>query len=117
MVSIPVIPVPKPRMTRSDVWKRRPATTRYWQFKDDIREHVSGTLEPRFSVIFRIPMPKSWSKKQRALMNGKPHQQKPDADNYLKAFMDALCDDDSYVYDARVQKYWAESGSIELEEF
>lgn len=62
-------------------------------------------------------MPKSWSNKKRAEMLGKPHQVKPDSDNYLKAFMDALCINDSYIYDARVQKYWAESGSIELEEY
>lgn len=61
-------------------------------------------------------MPKSWSKKKKAEYLGKPHQVKPDSDNYLKAFMDALCEDDSYIYDARVQKYWAEEGSIELDE-
>lgn len=104
-------------MTRADVWKKRPATTKYWQFKDDLKKHVTGTLEPRFSVVFRVPMPVSWPKKKRALMLGEPHQARPDVDNYLKAFMDALCIEDSYVYDVRGQKYWAESGSIELEEY
>lgn len=117
IVFIPVAPVPKPRMTKSDRWKKRPPVTRYWQFKDDLREVIKGDLEPRFSIIFRVPMPKSWSKKEKALMDGKPHQAKPDVDNYLKAFMDAMCVDDSYVYDARAQKYWATTGSIELEEY
>lgn len=114
MVIIPVAPVPKPRMTRNSSWK--PAAKRYFAFKDELRGHVKGELEPRFMVQFNVPMPKSWSKKRRAEMLGKPHQSKPDVDNYLKAFMDALCSDDSYVYDVRATKYWADTGSIELYE-
>lgn len=117
MVIIPVSPVPKPRMTRADRWKERPATAKYWRYKDALKAEVTGNLEPRFMVTFRVPMPKSWSKKKRTEMLGKPHQQKPDVDNYLKAFMDALCIDDGYIYDARTRKFWAESGSIELEEY
>lgn len=116
-VEIPIAPVPKPRMTKSDRWKQRPAVMRYWQFKDDLKREVTGDLDARFSVVFHIAMPKSWPEKRKLLFDGKPHQVKPDADNYLKAFMDALCVDDSYVYDARVQKYWAREGKIILTEF
>ena len=111
---IPIAPVPKPRMTQSDRWKKRPATTRYWDYKDAlcllVREEIPSVVKVRFNV----PMPNSWSKKRRAEMNGQPHQQKPDVDNYAKAFMDALCADDSHVYDLHATKYWAEEGSIEL---
>lgn len=62
-------------------------------------------------------MPNSWPEKKKAEYDGKPHQKKPDIDNYLKAFLDALCSDDSYVYDARAQKFWAREGSIELTEY
>lgn len=61
-------------------------------------------------------MPQSWSKKEKELHDGKPHQQKPDIDNYLKALMDALCVTDEYVYDVHCSKYWAREGSIELTE-
>lgn len=115
MVNIPVAPVPKPRMTRNSSWK--PAAKRYFAYKDELLSHVSGELEPRFMVRFNVPMPPSWSIKKQLLMIGKPHQQKPDVDNYLKAFMDALSSDDSYIYDVRAVKYWAESGSIDLEEY
>jgi len=115
-MNIPVTPVPKPRMTKSDKWKKRPATTRYWEFKDELLSHVKGNLEPVFQVTFYIPMPKSWTNKMRTEKNGTPHKQKPDVDNFLKAFMDCLCDDDSYIYDVRARKFWAEKGSIELEE-
>lgn len=103
-------------MVRSDKWKKRPATQRYWDFKDELLSYVKGNLEPVFEVTFYIPMPKSWTNKMRVEKNGSPHQQKPDVDNYLKAFMDCLCDDDSYIYDVRARKYWAEKGSIELDE-
>lgn len=114
VIEIPVSPVPKPRMTRSDRWKERPATRKYWKFKDDLREHVTGELGASFSVVFFVPMPKSWSKKKRLAMNRRPHQQKPDVDNYLKALMDALCEDDSHVYKVSMAKYWAEEGSVRI---
>lgn len=109
-----VDPVPKPRMTRSDVWKKRPACVRYWDFKDKVKAIYPNELPATFSVVFNVPMPKSWSNKKKMEMHGKPHQQKPDVDNYLKSFMDALCEDDSYVYDVRVRKQWSVLGNIEL---
>lgn len=109
-----VNPVPKPRMTRSDRWKVRPATTRYWQFKDRINVLYGGKLPASFEVQFNVPMPKSWSNKKRLEFLDKPHQQKPDVDNYLKSFLDSLCEDDSYVYDVRAVKKWSYLGSIEL---
>lgn len=113
-----ITPVPKPRMTRSDRWKKRPGVERYWQYKDDL---ITEALLQDFKVpaagyhvIFYMPMPKSWSKKEKERMNGQPHQAKPDKDNLEKAFLDALCDDDSYVYDGRVSKYWAQTGGIKI---
>jgi len=32
-----------------------------------------------------LPMPKSWSKKKKSAMAGRPHRQKPDRDNIDKA--------------------------------
>lgn len=115
-IVIPVAPVPKPRMTRSDAWKQRPPVLRYFQFKDDLQAQIKGDLDPRFTVQFFVAMPKSWSDKKKAAMMGKPHQQKPDVDNYLKSLMDALCKDDSYVYDTRAIKRWSDTGYIILTE-
>lgn len=115
-MKIEITPVAKPRMTRSDKWKERPATTKYWGFKDELLRQVKGDLEPVFSVTFYIPMKKSWSNKKKQEMSGKPHQVKPDIDNYLKALMDCLCIDDSYIYDVRARKFWAEIGGIEIED-
>ena len=35
-------------------------------------------------ATFILPMPKSWSKKKKQLMHGKPHIIKPDLDNIIK---------------------------------
>lgn len=111
---LPVTPIGKPRMTRSDKWKKRPAVVRYHEYKDALRELNLDELPPRFDITFNIPMPTSWSKKKQAEMFGKPHQQRPDIDNLLKAFLDALCIDDSYVYDVSMRKRWSILGSMEL---
>lgn len=63
-------------------------------------------------ITFILPMPTSWSKKKRAVMNGQAHQQKPDVDNMIKALMDALYVDDAHIWDLRVTKLWGESGQI-----
>lgn len=111
-----IVPIPKPRMTRRDTWAKRPAVLRYRAFKDEVR--LKGLTLPEFGyhVTFVIPMPKSWSKKKRAEMNGKPHQQTPDKDNLEKALLDALHTDDSHVWDGRVTKVWGEVGQIIVDE-
>ncbi|MNJ68120.1 Endodeoxyribonuclease RusA [compost metagenome] len=49
-------------------------------------------------------------------MAGKPHQQKPDADNLLKALMDAIYNEDCSVWDVRVTKRWGDTGEITIGE-
>ena len=114
-------PCPKPRMTRSDSWRKRPCVTKYWGFKDKLvleaKRHSFEIQEADMQITFYIPMPDSWSKKKKSEYNSTPHRQKPDIDNLLKAFFDCLCSDDSFIYDVRVAKYWGTSGSIEIRSF
>jgi Holliday junction resolvase RusA-like endonuclease len=125
MIELKISPVTKPRMTRRDQWYRdpehpdpkkrqRPGVTRYFAYRKALQEALEGELDPCFDVTFFVPMPKSWSAKEKAAMDGKPMQVKPDVDNYLKAFMDSLCKDDSYIYDAHPRKFWAYEGKIQL---
>jgi Holliday junction resolvase RusA-like endonuclease len=112
-MKLAIDPTPKPRMTQSDRWRTRPATDRYWAFKDEIQLLWRGQPFPEtVRILFTVPMPASWSKKKRAQMVGQPHQSKPDIDNYLKALMDALLDDDAHIWDVHALKVWGESGSI-----
>lgn len=90
----------------------------YRAFCDELRLKTKGFRVPcqGLHVVFRLPMPPSWSKKKAVEMAGKPHKQKPDVDNMLKGFFDALCEDDSYIYDIRASKFWDWKGSIEIRE-
>lgn len=113
---IAITPVPKPRMTQRDKWAKRPAVLRYRAFADELRLQLNGWNIPPFGLhlTFHVQMPPSWSKKKRSAMDGQPHQQKPDVDNYLKAFMDAVEADDAYVWDVRATKRWSTAPGIEI---
>jgi Holliday junction resolvase RusA-like endonuclease len=102
-------------MTQSDKWQRRVCTTRYWQFKDELKAlWGEGDLPAAIGLVFIMPMPAGWSEKKKSLMDGKPHQVKPDGDNLLKAFQDCLAESDSYIWDVRFTKVWGRSGSIHV---
>ena len=109
-----ISPVAKPRMTRSDKWKKRPCVMKYRAFADECREQ--GVVIPNHGahVIFNMPMPKSWSKKKKAEMWCSPHRQRPDVDNLVKALMDAVLKEDCCVWDIRITKRWAYKGSIQV---
>lgn len=85
---------------------------RYRAFKDQVRADRIQVPESGVHVIFRIRMPKSWSKKKKLSMDKQPHQQTPDVDNLLKALLDAVYGEDCVVWDIRGTKYWADKGSI-----
>ena len=111
-------PCSKPRMTQRDRWKKRQCVLDFFAFRDRIRQEVEriDTLlikESPFdwdnlTVIFLVPMPKSWSKKKKALMVGKPMQQRPDLDNYLKGLFDATHEEDSSIWKVTASKIWTD---------
>ena len=111
-----VLPVPKPRMTKRDTWLKRPATTKYWKFKDEVKKLGVKINLGGSHIIFYMPMPKSWSRSKRLKMTGRPHQVKPDIDNLMKALMDALYKNDSSIWDCRITKVWANDGKIEVKD-
>jgi Holliday junction resolvase RusA-like endonuclease len=109
-----ITPVSKPRQTQADRWKKRPAVIRYRAFADELRLKYPHEMPLNVHLTFHMPMPKSWSKRKRAEMVGKPHQQKPDLDNLQKAVWDALLEEDSIVWRCVAEKYWGVEGSIEI---
>lgn len=112
-------PIAKPRMTRSDKWNERPAVLRYWAFKDELQREAGRQgfiLPPAFTVTFYIPMPQSWSKAKKQRYLHKPHQQKPDLDNLIKALNDSLAsEDDTYIWFVNACKVWALEGAIMID--
>ena len=113
-----VPPQTAPRMTRRDRWKRSPCVVRYFEYRDQLRAKAIEygiTLPNDFTVTFYMAMPKSWSKKKKAAHVGKPCQSKPDLDNVLKGFMDALRTNDASVYAVSASKIWSEQPGVVLD--
>ena len=55
-------------------------------------------------------MPKSWSAKKKLAMRGKPHRQKPDIDNLVKAVIDSIYpEDDAAVPGIVARKRWKDA--------
>jgi len=117
LVVFKIQPVPKPRMVHSDRYKGRPIVVRYFDYCDNLR---MLSVKNKFSIgdkienlTFVLKMPKSWSNKKKEEYNNTPHQQKPDLDNLLKAFKDALLSEDSKVHTyINISKVWGYSGAI-----
>ena len=108
-----ITPCPAPRMTRADKWKRRPCVVRYFDFRDQVRA-ARITLTDTPTLLFHLPMPKSWSKKRRREMVGQPHASRPDLDNLIKAIADAVFDEDSHIWKFTAEKRWSYEGAIQI---
>ena len=121
-----ITPVPKPRMTRQDKFRgkpgrkpTRPCVARYWAFKDEVKykimqPHNNNISLNGMTIIFHLPMPKSWGKRKRDAHRGRAHLTVPDKDNVEKGLWDALYLNDSGVWDTRSVKLWADKGGIEI---
>jgi Holliday junction resolvase RusA-like endonuclease len=112
---IDVLPIGAVRMTRADRWRKRPAVLRYFEFKDSVIKEcnkVGFELKNNLDVVFFLPMPESWSLKKKEKMNGMPHKSRPDIDNIVKGFMDALKDQDGDIWFIKAEKRYAHKGSI-----
>lgn len=108
-----ITPCPAPRQVKKDTWDPSPPVLRYRAFRDEVKLKRVKVPPEGFTLVFVLPMPKSWTKKKRAAMNGSPHEQKPDRDNLEKALLDSIYGDDSHVWHSDgTTKFWAEEGEI-----
>ncbi len=110
----PIVPVAKPRMTRSDKWKQRPIVMRYRAFKDEIRLHKVTLPESGSHIVFYLPMPESWTAKKKLKLCGEAHLTVPYLDNLIKALLDALFTQDSHIWHYTASKLWAKKGAIHI---
>lgn len=113
-----VDPVPKPRMTVRDKWKKRPVVNHYYAFKDLLTIEakkqnlieIPGKID---ALVFCIAMPDSWSEIKKKRMDGSPHQQRLDLDNLIKSVQDILCKEDKHIwYIGSMKKIWSRFGRI-----
>jgi len=115
-------PVAKPRMVRSDKYKKRPVVLNYWAFKDRITfqaKRQGFKLGKAYKVTFVMQMPQSIldSKAKSEQYEGAPHQVRPDLDNMLKALNDCLSDEDSDIHYVTCRKIWGRQGKIFVENY
>lgn len=96
-------------MTRSDKWKKRPCVMKYRKFSDELRSYIPSEYElPQpCRIVFYLPFPKSYSKKKKESLLGKPHKLKPDIDNLVKSILDAMYENDQHIWSIWATKYWA----------
>lgn len=119
------------RTTQTQKWVDK-RYKKYQNWKDTIRllwlseilkaGYKTDTL--KFSIIdsitFYVTVPvgeklKGKKLEERLERVGKPHQMKPDIDNMVKAFMDAVMKEDSHVHTiGMTKKIWGIHGYIEV---
>lgn len=114
-----VTPIGKPRMVKSDSWKKRKCVQKYWKFKDTIQQYANSMKKVKnpsvISWVAYFPFPKSYTAKQRSELKGKPHQIKPDKDNIEKAIFDALLKNDQCIYAGTGIKLWDDGNGARIE--
>lgn len=100
--------VAKPRMTIGDRWKKRKCVQEYWAFKAHLIKHCKGVeVTGDIQLIFAMPIPKSLSKKKQKALVSTPHMKRPDMDNLLKGFQDAIFPEDGHVWRVQMQKIYS----------
>lgn len=92
---------------------------RYMGYRDELRKlwGASGLMIPEagMQLTFFRPMYKSWSDDRRREHWGMPSRRKPDTDNLVKGFIDALVEEDEHIWHlGEPAKYWGDAGWIEV---
>jgi len=120
--TVPGNPVPKPRMTKRDVWMKRPCVLAYRDYCDRIREAATGNPLKKLDadefveivVLAMVPIPRSWSLKKQMAAAGTLHRSQKDTDNILKAVKDALFGQDAGIAIDHVAKIWWSEPSTQI---
>lgn len=90
-----------------------------YAYQEQVGKKLEGAIEMHCKFFF--PIPKSVSKKQRALMETEtvPHTKKPDTDNCVKSVTDGTqgvaFDDDKQIYKIVAEKYYSNNPRAEIE--
>jgi len=87
----------------------------YWSYCDRINIQallLNFKLPHLFDVTFVFPMPNSWDKEKKSIMDGQIHEVGPNINRLYKGFLDAFFDKDNCIYYASPRKIWGFSGKI-----
>ncbi len=101
-------------MTQKDRWAQRAIVKEYFAFRDEVAARRVELPIPS-KVIFWMPIPPSWPKKNKLEAEGTPHTQTPDIDNLLKALLEGVYrDHDAIVWSVWAEKRWSSKPGIEV---
>lgn len=95
-------------MTNRDRWFKRPITTRYWEWVNAAKPLIPD-IPPwaeRVELRVFVEFPKSFSKKKRKMLFGEPNRGRKDIDNFLKAALDTIFQQDCSIYSVSAEKRW-----------
>ena len=123
VLRIPGLPVGKPRMTQRDKFLPSQAAQRYFawagvaQTTGRLLFKTPWTGPVTIGLDVHIPFPKSYSRKKRASLVGKPHTGKPDLKNIVAGMEDALngiaWEDDSQIWRyLKMMKFWTDGEGV-----
>lgn len=108
----PVVPVPAPRQVQRDKFKPSPGVQRYRAYRDELNLLRLSIPADFHHAVFLMPMPPSWSAKEREKQMLRPHQQTPDRDNLEKALLDSAFSNDCTVWNGQTTKLWWREGAV-----
>ena len=106
-------PMGKPRQSQSDKWRLRPVVCRYRSYADALRASFHLLPLAKFLQVGRVTVIATFMTKCSDRY-GKPHRQKPDADNIMKGVKDSLIRKDETVYWELTEKRWGEQDSLKI---
>ena len=68
------------------------------------------------TLTFYMPIPKSYTKKKKALMQDETyaHTNKPDIDNMVKFYLDCFPFDDKVIYKIKARKFYSPRSRVEI---
>ena len=68
------------------------------------------------ALAFYMPIPKSYTKKKKALMQDEtyPHTNTPDTDNMVKFYLDCFPFDDKIIYKIKARKIYSPRPRVEI---
>lgn len=110
---IEIEPISYVRRTKADSWKKRPAVVKYYAYKNLLAfllNRMGYKQEEKLNIIFYLPIPKSF--RNREIYHLKEHHKKPDLDNLVKAFLDAVAKQDNYICQINATKLYSLSPQI-----
>lgn len=126
LITFPFEPVSALRMTQGQLKLLKVRDAQLPKPKIDLKNRIKRCLDNKtnlklFANSAKFKMPDSdfemifWLETKEKERWSHPHTLKPDIDNLTKQVFDALCKDDSHIWNMTVSKLWCPPGKGRIE--